>query len=86
MELYFGDTITINSDFQWFQTCYRKIKTQLKAKQGKEVSFHEGRKVAEGQFIRSRSKRSTLLRATFLKKQLLYEKADSNKSRTNCQP
>ena len=33
LELYFGDRITRNRDFQFFrQACYRKIKTQLKAK------------------------------------------------------
>ena len=57
LELYFGDTVTRNRDFQCVsQACYRKIKTQLKAKQEKEASFHEGRKLAEQQFIRSRSK------------------------------
>ena len=81
LELYFGDTITRNRDFQCVcQACYRKIKTQLKAKQEKEVSFHEGRKLAEQQFIRSRSKRSILLTAP-PKKQLLYEKSDSNQPR-----
>ena len=64
LELYFGDTVTRNRDFQCVsQACYRKIKTQLKAKQEKEASFHEGRKLAEQQFIRSRSKRLILLTA-----------------------
>ena len=55
LELYFGDTITKSRDFQRVcQPCYRKIKTQLKAKQEKEASFHEGRKLAGQQFIRSR--------------------------------
>ena len=82
-ELYFGDTITININFQCVcQDCYRKIKTQLKVKQEKEASFHEGRKLAEQQFISSRSKRSILLTASPPKKQLLYEKSDSNEPRT----
>ena len=82
LELYFGDTITRNKDFQYVcQACYRKIKIQLKAKQEKEASFHEGRKLAEEQFIRSRSERSILLMAPPPKKQLLYEKSDSNQPR-----
>ena len=82
LEPYFGDTITRNKDFQCVcQTCYRKIKTQLKAKQEKEASFHEGRKLAEEQFIRFRSERSVLLTAPPPKKQLLYEKSDSNQPR-----
>ena len=81
--LYFGDTITRNRDFQCVcQACYRKIKTQLKAKQEKEASFHEGRKLAEEQFIRSRSKRSILLTTPPPKKQLLYWKSDTNQPRT----
>ena len=60
----------------------RKIKTQLKAKQEKEASFHDGRKLTEEQFIRSRLKTSTLSTAPPRKKQLLYEKSDSNQPRT----
>ena len=43
------------------QARYREIKTQLKVKKEKEASFHEGRKLAEEQFIRSRSKQKNSL-------------------------
>ena len=54
----------------------------MKAKQEKEASFQEGRKLAEEQFIRFRLKTSTLSTAPPRKKQLLYEKFDSNQPRT----
>ena len=79
MALYSEDTITRNEDFQCVsQACYRKIKIRLKGKQEKEASFHEGSKFAEEQFIRSRSERSIILTVPPPKKQLLYEKSDSN--------
>ena len=83
LEQYSEDTITRNEDFQCVcQVCYRKIKIQLKAKQEKVASLHEGRKFAEEQFIRPRSERSIVLTAPPPKKQLLYEKSDINQSRT----
>ena len=54
----------------------------MKAKKEKEASIHEGRKLAEEQFIRSRFKTSTLSTAPPRKKRLLYEKSDSNQPRT----
>ena len=80
-ELYFGYTITRHRDSQCVcQVFYRKVKTQLKAKHEKEASFHEGKKLAEEQFIRSRLKTSTLWTAPSPKEQLFYEK--SNQQRT----
>ena len=40
LELYFGDAITRKN----FSICLSMCKIQLKAKQEKEASFHEGRK------------------------------------------
>ena len=86
LALYSEDTITRNKDFQCVsQVCYRKIKIRLKAKQEKEASFHEGSKFAEEQFIRSRSERSIILTVPPPKKQLLYEKSDSNQLKTKLQ-
>ena len=80
LELYFGDKITRNRNFQCvLQAFYRKIKTQLKVKQERGILLW--RKLAEQQFIRPRSKRSILLTAPPSRKQLLYEKSDSNQPR-----
>ena len=78
LETYFGEKITRNKNFQFvFQSCFKKIKTQLKMKQEKELLFHEGRNMAEGHFLRWRSKRSSFL-APPTKKQLLYDKSNSS--------
>ena len=42
LELYFGDTIRRNKNFECVFHASRKIKTQSKAKSEKEGSFHEG--------------------------------------------
>ena len=42
LELYFGDTIRRNKNFECVLHASRKIKTQSKAKSEKEGSFHEG--------------------------------------------
>ena len=76
LETYFGEEIIRNRDFQSVcQSCFKKIKTQLKMKQEKELMFQEGRKMAEEQFLRWRSKRSSFL-APPTKKQLLYDKSN----------
>ena len=60
LELHFRYTITRDRDFECAShVFYRKIKTQLKAKQEKEAFFHEGRNLAAEQFIRSRLEIST---------------------------
>ena len=80
LELYSGDKITGNRNFQCvLQAFYRKIKTQLKVKQERGILLW--RKLAEQQFIRPRSKRSILLIAPPSRKQLLYEKSDINQPR-----
>ena len=76
LETYFGEEIIRNRDFQSVcQSCFKKIKTQLKMKQEKELMFQEGRKMAEEHFLRWRSKRSSFL-APPTKKQLLYDKSN----------
>ena len=76
LETYFGEEIIRNRDFQSVcQSCFKKIKTQLKMKQEKELMFQEGRKMAEEHFLRWRSKRSSFL-APPMKKQLLYDKSN----------
>ena len=76
LETYFGEEIIRNRDFQSVcQSCFKKIKTQLKMKQEKELMFQEGRKMAEEHLLRWRSKRSSFL-APPTKKQLLYDKSN----------
>ena len=72
----FGEEIIRNRDFQSVcQSCFKKIKTQLKMKQKKEMLFQEGTKMAEKHFLRWRSKQSSFL-APPTKKQLLYDKSN----------
>ena len=57
------------------QSCFKKIKTQLKMKQKKELLFQERTKMAEEHFLHWRSKQSSFL-APPTKKQLLYDKSN----------
>ena len=78
LETYFGEEIIRNRDFQSVcQSCFKKIKTQMKMKQEKELLFQEGRKMAEEHFLHWRSKRSSFL-APPTKKQLLYDKSNTS--------
>ena len=81
-ETYFGEEIIRNRDFRSAcQSCFKKIKTQMKMKRGKELLFQEGRKMAEEHCLRWRSKRSSFL-APPTKKQLLYDKSNTSQPKS----